>query len=277
MAAQVSRILSDSMWRQIGEVSRMNSVLLRRSCTLMGAALVAASAWGTSEPETTPEERGEEPLPLGELITLLNQLMVGGKIVDAYQTTVPGLVEFHLEDGDLFFATDDGRYLFTGEVYERVGKNSLVNLTETRRQERFFRLVDPNSSISFRPEGETVAVAYVFTDYTCGYCRALHKNIDNYLSRGIEIRYLAYPRSGKQSQVYQDMVSIWCADDPKDAMTEAKRGREFARAFCAHPVDVHMKLGGLMGVRGTPTIVLDNGRTFPGLVRAKRLLQEASP
>ena len=254
-------------------VSIATSSLLRLVTCL--SVLLCFMSWGVSE--SNDEEASQENLkpPLGKVISDLNRLMVGRKIVDVYQTDIPGIVEFHLEDGDLFFATEDGRFLFTGPVFERIGTDSLVNLTEARRSQTFFRLVDPNSTIQFKPDGETQAVAYVFTDFTCGYCRSLHRNIENYLQKGIEIRYLAYPRSGTESSVYGDMVSIWCADDPQRAMTRAKRGKQVETAFCAHPVDEHLKLGTLMGVRGTPTIVMGDGRVFPGLVRAEKLLPES--
>ena len=238
------------------------------------SVLICFTSWGVPESNSEEASENESRPPLGKVISELNRLVVGAKIVDAYQTDIPGVVEFHLEDGDLFFATEDGRFLFTGPVFQRIGTDTLVNLTESRRSQRFFRLVDPNSAIQFKPHAETKTVAYVFTDFTCGYCRALHKNIENYLEKGIEIRYLAYPRNGKQTSVYGDMVSIWCSDDPQRALTRAKRGKQIETEFCAHPVDDHLKLGTLMGVRGTPTIVMDDGRVFPGFVRAEKLLPE---
>jgi thiol:disulfide interchange protein DsbC len=38
-----------------------------------------------------------------------------------------------------------------------------------------------------------------------------------------------------------------------------------------NPVKKHMELGELMGVRGTPAIVLDTGDMIPGYVEPKRL------
>jgi thiol:disulfide interchange protein DsbC len=40
---------------------------------------------------------------------------------------------------------------------------------------------------------------------------------------------------------------------------------------CTNPVAQHMELGQLMGIRGTPAIVLDSGEMVPGYVEPKRL------
>ncbi len=40
---------------------------------------------------------------------------------------------------------------------------------------------------------------------------------------------------------------------------------------CDNPVDEHMEVAGALGLRGTPLIVLDDGRMQPGYVPAKRL------
>ena len=41
---------------------------------------------------------------------------------------------------------------------------------------------------------------------------------------------------------------------------------------CANPVADHYALGERLGVTGTPTIFLDNGKRVPGYVPAQRLL-----
>ena len=75
------------------------------------------------------------------------------------------------------------------------------------------------------------------------------------------------------------MVSVWCADDVQQAMTDAKAGRRVNKVACENPVADHFHLGNMLGVRGTPTIVLENGEILPGYLPpdelAKRLEQAA--
>ena len=41
----------------------------------------------------------------------------------------------------------------------------------------------------------------------------------DYNALGIEVRYLAYPRAGLESQTADKIVSAWCADNRNEALT----------------------------------------------------------
>ena len=53
--------------------------------------------------------------------------------------------------------------------------------------------------IVFSPAEPAKGYINVFTDITCGYCRKLHLEMDDLNRRGVEVRYLAFPR-GVSSQ-----------------------------------------------------------------------------
>ena len=104
----------------------------------------------------------------------------------------------------------------------------------------------------------------VFTDISCGYCRLLHSEIQSYLDEGLTINYLAFPRDGLTGNVYKDMVSAWCSQNPKQSLTNLKKGEEIKELECSNPVSDHFRKGSLLGITGTPTIILEDGRTFSG-------------
>ena len=52
----------------------------------------------------------------------------------------------------------------------------------------------------------------------------MHSQIDDYLALGISIEYYGFPRDGLQTQVFEDMQSAWCSDDPKLSITKLKAG-----------------------------------------------------
>jgi len=112
----------------------------------------------------------------------------------------------------------------------------------------------------------------VFTDTECGYCVRLHKEVDQLLAGGVKVRYLGYPRAGTKSSSFDTLVSVWCADNPQQAMTDAKSGRAIEPRICDTDIARHMEVAELVGVRGTPTIVLQNGKTIPGYVPAGELI-----
>ena len=50
-------------------------------------------------------------------------------------------------------------------------------------------------------------------------------------------------------------------------------GEVLAAQSCANPVKNHYELGQMLGVRGTPSIILENGEMVPGYVPASQLAQ----
>src|SRR3546814_13122819 len=71
---------------------------------------------------------------------------------------------------------------------------------------------------------------------SCGFCRKLHSQIDDYNREGIAVQYLAFPRMGLGSADVQKMVNVWCATDRKQALTDAKNDRRVPTRNCKNPV-----------------------------------------
>ncbi len=168
------------------------------------------------------------------------------------------------------YMSADGHYMLQGELIDVQSRKSL---TEPRRREAIRALLDTVSEddmIIFKPE-KVKHVVTVFTDIDCGYCRKLHSQIDQYLAEGIEIRYMMFPRAGVGSDSYKKAVAVFCSEDRNAALTDAKNGKALDMKTCDNPVDKHMELVRQLGARGTPFIVLEDGRTQPGYVSPKQL------
>ena len=170
----------------------------------------------------------------------------------------------------LFYVTNDGKYLFQGSLIE------IASRTDVSEERRKSIRLDAVNSISeddmiIFPAKEPRHTITVFTDIDCGYCRKLHREVDQFNASGITVRYLMYPRSGVNTPSYYKAVSVWCEDDRNAALTNSKAGKTLPRANCDNPVKAHMELGELLGVTGTPAIILDDGELMPGYVPAVRL------
>lgn len=189
---------------------------------------------------------------------------------------VPGLYTVEFEDGSIFYATEDGRYLITGDLYE-VTDDRFVNRSEdvrSRHRAEVIANLPKEDMIVFSANGEQRGVVTVFTDVDCGFCRRLHLEVPELNENGVEVRYLAYPRAGVGSASYDRHVSAWCAGDPNTAITRLKAGEPIEPRSCSNPVAKQFELGRELGVRGTPAIYLGNGRYLPGYMPAAELLQE---
>lgn len=190
--------------------------------------------------------------------------------VDGIRTTpVPGLYEVALGPR-LVYMTGDGRYLIQGSISD-VDKRE--DLTEPRRNAARLQAVNQVSEdqmVVFGPKDAPSTIT-VFTDIDCGFCRRLHSEIGKFNANGIRIRYLFMPRTGKGSESYQKAVGVWCAKDRRQAMTDAKAGKDVPAQSCKNPVDDHMALAELMAINGTPALILPDGELLPGYVPAERL------
>lgn len=178
-----------------------------------------------------------------------------------YRVTVPPQV---------YYMSADARFLIKGSVIDLQERR---NLTQEFRHQALLTAVNEvpeESMIIFAPKKPEHTVT-VFTDIDCVYCRKLHEHIREYNEEGIAIRYLAYPRAGIKSPSYFKAVSVWCADDRKKAITDAKQGKAIPNQSCDNPVADHYALGQRLGVSGTPALVLESGEIVPGYIPPKRL------
>ncbi len=207
----------------------------------------------------------------GPIRQSLAQVMRGLEPDAIKPSPIPGLFEVTLGPR-IFYMSADGRYMVQGSL---VDMTSMENLTENSRSKaRLDALakLGEASMIVFSPEPDKVKhTVNVFTDVDCGYCRKLHGEIEGYKAKGIKIRYLSFPRAGIGSPSYETAVSIWCADDRNQAMTVAKSGGKVEKRECENPVAQQMLLGELMGVTGTPALLLEDGELLPGYVPPERL------
>ena len=186
-------------------------------------------------------------------------------------TTVPNLYEVRLGD-QFIYVTGDAKFFLHGDLYETRGQR---NLTESSRKEvrrDIVDAIDPQTYIVFESSQPKHTVT-VFTDVDCPYCAKFHLEVPDLNALGVRVRYAAWPRSPKGTESFARSVSVWCAKDPHQAMTDAKAGRTIAHAECDNPVQGHFDAGRRLGVRGTPTIVTESGDTIGGYVPYRDLVE----
>jgi thiol:disulfide interchange protein DsbC len=186
---------------------------------------------------------------------------------------VPGLYEVII-GAKVLYISKDGKYLIEGDVFDLVKMKNLTETKRTRGRLKAVSNIEEDTMIVFSPEKVKHSIT-VFTDIDCGYCRKMHREMDDYMAEGIEIRYLAYPRSGINTPSYFKATGVWCADDRKQALTDAKNGGKVikTKTGCKHPVKDHMAVAEVVGVTGTPTLVFEDGQVIPGYLPAKRLIK----
>ncbi len=187
------------------------------------------------------------------------------------ETPVPGMVEVQVNN-DVLYMSDDGRYLIQGRLIDLDTQTDLTDATKAALRMEQIASLDEADMVTFGEPGADYELM-VFTDTDCGYCRRLHEQIDEYIAEGIRIKYLAFPRGGMNSATFETMQSVWCADNPQQAMTLAKSGRSVPKAECDSPVEEQYRFGQAIGVTGTPALLLSDGALIPGYVPPQQLRQ----
>jgi len=194
----------------------------------------------------------------------------GISITSLGETPVDGLYEL-VSDGQIYYVNESADYLIDGSI---IRLSDRINLTDSRLGGIHMSLIGDigeGNMLVYTPETESPRSITVFTDISCGYCRRLHAEMDTLLEEGISVRYLLFPRAGLGSQGHKDLESVWCADDPQAAMTNAKAGGQIEPLTCDNPIEQHVALAERLGLRGTPLIYTDSGEKIPGYREAGAL------
>tara|TARA_B100000963_G_C22563996_1_gene642764 strand:- start:287 stop:991 length:705 start_codon:yes stop_codon:yes gene_type:complete len=180
----------------------------------------------------------------------------------------------NVANNQVLYISKDFKYVFAGELikFESSSPESLNDIYKQEYVLKALSQIDENEAIKFISNSESNVIR-VFTDIKCAYCRIFHSEIDSYLNQGISIYYYAFPRDGSQSDSFNDMASAWCNSNRKSAITKLKLGEGIEELICDNPVETHFNAGRLMGVTGTPTIILEDGRMLTGYIPSKDLIK----
>ncbi|MGD8957026.1 MAG: DsbC family protein [Chromatiaceae bacterium] len=219
----------------------------------------------------TPAQAAVDPAVADKITASLRALLPDLQADDIRATPIDNLYEVSI-GMRVVYVTGDGRYLLQGSVIDLETRTEITAERQSALKLAALNEVGEEQMVVFGPEDAEYTVT-VFTDIDCGFCRRLHGDMAGYNEKGIRIRYLFYPRAGIGSESYNKAVSVWCADDRKQAMTQAKAGQPVAPKTCENPVDEHYALGQAMRLQGTPALILESGETVPGYVPPDKLRQ----
>ena len=213
-----------------------------------------------------------------EIVTKINQVLPAGMSVKSIkESQVDGLFIVNIGDLQPIYASKDGNFFLSGAMYA-IKNGELLNTTKQEISLNRRAILDSELSekdfITFAATDEKHVIT-VFTDVDCGYCRKFHGEIEDYNAQGITVNYVAFPRSGLESDSYNKIVSAWCSSDPKGTLTALKEGRDPALKLCQdHPVEDHYLLGQRIGITGTPAIISSSGDLLPGYLPPMELLKK---
>ena len=175
----------------------------------------------------------------------------------------------------VFYVSDDGKYLFFGNIVDPTTKKSL---TEQRTQE--LNKIDwkqlPLELAIKEVNGNGKRQIAVFSDPDCPYCQMFEKQVAPQLTDTTIYTFLfplpMHPNAKPHS------IQIWCSKDKAKAWTGWMRDKTPlpTDSSCnTADLDKVYKIGtDVVQVEGTPTIILSNGQILPGMLPPDQLLAQ---
>lgn len=222
-----------------------------------------------------------EELPKEVIEAIKSKLTSGStplQLVSIQKSKIDGLYRIELAQGTKIYVNEDASYIISGKMYA-FESGQFIDLDKEDKKTYRARLMSNvalEDMIVYTPEKKPKAAIWVFTDVDCPYCVKLHNEIPAINAAQIEVRYLAYPRSGLYSPSYSKIASAWCSDNPKEALPKLQRGDHVELIDCEEiTVDQQYKLGNAIGVQGTPTIVFENGHMVSGFHSSSKIAELA--
>ena len=231
---------------------------------------LTASAPATGEASNLSERNAQQRL-ISTLEGHFKKAGINAKITGIKTTEVPNMSWVSLEGMAPVYVTNDGKYLIQGDVI-RLGDKELHNVSETLQSDvnkKIFANLKAEDLLIYPAKGKTKHVIYVFTDVSCPYCHKFHEQMDEMNSKGIEVRYIAWPRG---EQHMPAMEAIWCNSDRRAAFDQAIAGGSITPTTCQNPVKDQYQMGLNIGVNGTPGVYSSEGLYLGGYMSTSELL-----
>jgi thiol:disulfide interchange protein DsbC len=203
---------------------------------------------------------------------LAAQLKVAPK--DVVPAEVPGLYRVTLGP-QILYVTADGKYVLRGDLIQLSDGRDLSAEARDAARAAYIAGIGEQDMIVFGPPHPRHVVT-VLTDIDCAYCRQLADEMPQLVQAGVEVRYLAFPRTGVDSPSWDKAVSVWCARDRRIAYQLAMKGDPVVTPDpkCdSRPVLAGYEFAHKLGLDGTPAIFTEDGHLIDGYVPAEQLVK----
>ncbi len=204
-----------------------------------------------------------------------------GRMVDNVVAVVPGPFpgtwEVDVEkDGKKvpLYLDYSGKYLFNGQVIRMSDMENLTGVRYTDLNRVDVSMIPLDDAIVYgNPRAKHKVI--VFDDPDCPWCKKLHGEIKQVVARDPEVAFFVrvYARTNNPKTV-QKALSIVCGKtEAAKLLDDAFAGKKLPPATCkTNAVEETAKIAGKLGIRGTPAMVLSDGRLISGYMQADAIL-----
>ncbi|HEY9278539.1 MAG TPA: DsbC family protein [Eoetvoesiella sp.] len=226
-----------------------------------------AQSTAASQVATTSTEQGASVL--SSIKALFESRFERIKVTAVKPTPFSGLYEVQL-GSDILYTDAKVDYILQGSLIDAKTRRDLTEERLAKLAEISFDALPLHLAIK-QVKGNGARKLAVFEDPNCGYCKMLHKTLEQI--DNTTVYTLLFPILSPDSEV--KARNIWCAKDQaatwRNWMIEGKTPPE---AKCETPVDELLKLGRKLMVQGTPAIIFADGSRVNGALPLDALNQK---
>ncbi len=189
----------------------------------------------------------------------------------------PGIWEIDMEKAGKTYPVYldySGNYLFNGQIIRVRDRQNLTGLryTDLNRVDVSMIPLD-DAAVYGNPRAKHKVI--VFDDPDCPWCKKLHGEIKQVVARDSEVAFFVrvYARNNNPKTM-KKVLSIVCGkENAAKLLDDAFAGKKLPPATCkTNAVEETAKLAKKLGIRGTPAMVLPDGRLISGYMPADKLL-----
>jgi len=179
-----------------------------------------------------------------------------------------GMFEVVLQNNRPAYVSEDGKFLFTGDMLEIATKRNVSNERAAELSKIKFESLPLQDAIKI-VKGSGARKMAVFTDPDCPYCKRLEEAADKL--KNVTIYVLPFPLPMHPGAVPK-AESVYCAKSPADAWSDMMlRDKDPKVAKCKNPVASIKAAAQKLGISGTPTIYFEDGTQASGALPTEAL------
>jgi thiol:disulfide interchange protein DsbC len=165
--------------------------------------------------------------------------------------------------GEIYYVNATLDFLVAGAI---VDLKTSENITEKRMQQLTavkWESLPLDQAIKITRGNGSRKIA-IFEDPNCGYCKRFERDLMGVTD--ITVYVMLFPILSPDSM--EKSKAIWCSADPAKVWLDhmVRDAAITGDTKCATPIDKNLALGQSKRMRGTPTIIFENGDRIPGAI-----------
>ena len=236
-----------------------------------GSSLASLSAYASSPNQSASSTEKKNQALTKKLKSLLGEHATFN--VEKYND----LLYLVTTNGQLFFTTADGRYVFLDKVIDTSLRVDLVEQVRKTQRKAMITTI-PREKLLTYPATNEKNIITVFTDIDCPFCRKLHKEISTLNQQGVSVDYVMIPRGAKDSKAFTKTANVLCAGNAQQAMDSAMHSGSYtlsdkATPQCNNSLVAQQQLAQQFNFMHTPTILLPSGEALPGYASTSDIIE----